>query len=63
MRLRIKFRGIKMAIQCIELEKNVLVAAHTSSGKTLIAEYAIAKSISRKRSLLNRSTPNGCLLN
>ena len=39
----------KMAIQCIELEKNVLVAAHTSSGKTLIAEYAIAKSISRKK--------------
>ena len=33
----------KVAIRCIELEKNFLVAANTSSGKTLIAEYAIAR--------------------
>jgi ATP-dependent RNA helicase DOB1 len=33
------------AIRYIELEESVLVAAHTSAGKTAVAEYAIAKSI------------------
>ena len=33
------------AVQCIEKEESVLVAAHTSAGKTAIAEYAIAKSL------------------
>lgn len=33
------------AIACIERNENVLVAAHTSAGKTVVAEYAIAKSI------------------
>ena len=30
------------AVLCIEKEESVLVAAHTSAGKTAIAEYAIA---------------------
>ena len=30
------------AVECIERGESVLVAAHTSAGKTAIAEYAIA---------------------
>ncbi len=33
------------AVYCIEKDESVLVAAHTSAGKTAIAEYAIAKSL------------------
>ena len=33
------------AIGYIDLEESVLVAAHTSAGKTAVAEYAIAKSL------------------
>lgn len=33
------------AIEYIEKEESVLVAAHTSAGKTTVAEYAIAKSL------------------
>jgi len=33
------------AIECIQKNESVLVAAHTSAGKTAIAEYAIAKSL------------------
>eukprot|EP00526_Cylindrotheca_closterium_P029124 CAMPEP_0113649258 /NCGR_PEP_ID=MMETSP0017_2-20120614/26169_1 /TAXON_ID=2856 /ORGANISM="Cylindrotheca closterium" /LENGTH=1088 /DNA_ID=CAMNT_0000561611 /DNA_START=16 /DNA_END=3282 /DNA_ORIENTATION=- /assembly_acc=CAM_ASM_000147 len=33
------------AIEYIEKEESVLVAAHTSAGKTAVAEYAIAKSL------------------
>eukprot|EP00468_Gymnochlora_sp_CCMP2014_P000583 CAMPEP_0167740514 /NCGR_PEP_ID=MMETSP0110_2-20121227/322_1 /TAXON_ID=629695 /ORGANISM="Gymnochlora sp., Strain CCMP2014" /LENGTH=927 /DNA_ID=CAMNT_0007624421 /DNA_START=56 /DNA_END=2836 /DNA_ORIENTATION=- len=32
----------KEAIQCVEKGDNVMVAAHTSAGKTVVAEYAIA---------------------
>eukprot|EP00547_Thalassionema_nitzschioides_P008956 CAMPEP_0194227698 /NCGR_PEP_ID=MMETSP0156-20130528/42992_1 /TAXON_ID=33649 /ORGANISM="Thalassionema nitzschioides, Strain L26-B" /LENGTH=1107 /DNA_ID=CAMNT_0038960191 /DNA_START=38 /DNA_END=3361 /DNA_ORIENTATION=- len=35
----------KQAIQYIDLEESVLVAAHTSAGKTAVAEYAVAKSL------------------
>jgi ATP-dependent RNA helicase DOB1 len=35
----------KQAIGFIDREESVLVAAHTSAGKTAVAEYAIAKSI------------------
>jgi phosphoglycerate dehydrogenase-like enzyme len=30
------------AIACLERRESVLVAAHTSAGKTVVAEYAIA---------------------
>lgn len=33
------------AIACIERNESVLVSAHTSAGKTVVAEYAIAKSL------------------
>lgn len=33
------------AVECIQKNESVLVAAHTSAGKTAIAEYAIAKSL------------------
>jgi superfamily II RNA helicase len=33
------------AVECIEKNQSVLVAAHTSAGKTVVAEYAIAKSL------------------
>jgi superfamily II RNA helicase len=33
------------ATKCIERGESVLVAAHTSAGKTAIAEYAIAQSL------------------
>ena len=35
----------KKSIECIENNESVLVSAHTSAGKTAIAEYAIAKSL------------------
>lgn len=35
----------KQAISYIDLEESVLVAAHTSAGKTAVAEYAVAKSL------------------
>lgn len=33
------------SIDCIEQNESVLVAAHTSAGKTVVAEYAIAQSL------------------
>jgi len=33
------------AVKYIDLEESVLVAAHTSAGKTAVAEYAVAKSL------------------
>ena len=33
------------AISCIDREESVLVSAHTSAGKTVVAEYAIAQSL------------------
>jgi ATP-dependent RNA helicase DOB1 len=35
----------KYATQCIEANESVLVSAHTSAGKTAVAEYAVAKCI------------------
>lgn len=35
-------------MKAIECDESVLVAAHTSAGKTAIAEYAIAKSLKVK---------------
>lgn len=32
----------KQAIVCLERNQSVLVAAHTSAGKTVVAEYAAA---------------------
>lgn len=35
----------KEALRCIENSHSVLVSAHTSAGKTVVAEYAIAMSL------------------
>ena len=35
----------KAAVACIERDESVLVSAHTSAGKTVCAEYAIATSL------------------
>ena len=35
----------KQAMACLERQESVLVAAHTSAGKTVVAEYAIAKAL------------------
>lgn len=35
------------SILCIENDESVLVSAHTSAGKTVVAEYAIAKSLKK----------------
>ena len=35
----------KEALRCIENMQSVLVSAHTSAGKTVVAEYAIAMSL------------------
>lgn len=37
----------ELAVACIEREESVLVAAHTSAGKTAVAEYAIAHALAR----------------
>lgn len=43
------------AIACIERAESVLVAAHTSAGKTVVAEYAIALSLGRKQRVVYTS--------
>ncbi|CAG8816674.1 9766_t:CDS:2, partial [Dentiscutata erythropus] len=43
------------AIACIERGESVLVSAHTSAGKTVIAEYAIAQSLKNKQRVIYTS--------
>ena len=38
----------KQSLECLEKNESVLVAAHTSAGKTVVAEYAIAMSFRDK---------------
>ncbi|KAI5173121.1 ATP-dependent RNA helicase DOB1 [Nematocida sp. LUAm3] len=45
----------ELALQCLERDESVLVSAHTSAGKTLIAEYAIHLSILRKQRVIYTS--------
>lgn len=45
----------KQAIIHIEKDENVFVAAHTSAGKTVVAEYAIAKSFFNKTKVIYTS--------
>lgn len=45
----------KQAIKCIENEASVLVSAHTSAGKTVIAEYAIAQSLLKRQRVIYTS--------
>ncbi|CAG8610087.1 2704_t:CDS:10 [Cetraspora pellucida] len=43
------------AIACIERLESVLVSAHTSAGKTVVAEYAIAQSLKNKQRVIYTS--------
>jgi len=45
----------KIAIESIERDENVLVSAHTSSGKTVVAEYAIAMAIKNNQKVIYTS--------
>lgn len=45
----------RISINCIERNESVLVAAHTSAGKTVIAEYAIATSLKKKQRVIYTS--------
>lgn len=45
----------KESIRCIERGENVLVAAHTSAGKTVVAEYAIALCLKNKQRVIYTS--------
>ncbi|KAL1117753.1 hypothetical protein AAG570_004068 [Ranatra chinensis] len=52
----------KEAIMCIENDESVLVSAHTSAGKTVVAEYSIAMSMKRKQRVIY-TTPIKALSN
>lgn len=52
----------KQAILCIENNQSVLVSAHTSAGKTVVAEYAIARSLAAKQRVIY-TTPIKALSN
>ena len=43
------------AISCIDRNESVLVSAHTSAGKTVVAEYAIAQSLRNKQRVIYTS--------
>ncbi|KAI3406597.2 MTR4 [Candida oxycetoniae] len=43
------------AISCIDRDESVLVSAHTSAGKTVVAEYAIAQSLKNKQRVIYTS--------
>ncbi|CAG8491936.1 4528_t:CDS:10 [Diversispora eburnea] len=45
----------KVAIASIERSESILVSAHTSAGKTVIAEYAIAKSLRDRQRVIYTS--------
>lgn len=45
----------KIACQSIDYGNNVLVCAHTASGKTLVAEYAIHQAIKKNRKIIYTS--------
>ena len=44
-----------MSIAAIERNESVLVSAHTSAGKTVVAEYAIAQSLKEKQRVIYTS--------
>lgn len=45
----------ELALHCLERDESVLTSAHTSAGKTLIAEYAIHLSMMRKQRVIYTS--------
>lgn len=51
----------ELAISSIERLESVLVSAHTSAGKTVVAEYAIAQSLRAKQRVIYTSPIKVCL--
>ncbi len=45
----------KVSIYAIQRNESVLVSAHTSAGKTVVAEYAIAQSLAKKQRVIYTS--------
>lgn len=45
----------RRAIECLERDESVLVSAHTSAGKTVVAEYAIAMALRDKQRVIYTS--------
>eukprot|EP01112_Ceratiomyxa_fruticulosa_P021534 TRINITY_DN7609_c0_g1_i2.p1 TRINITY_DN7609_c0_g1~~TRINITY_DN7609_c0_g1_i2.p1 ORF type:complete len:316 (-),score=102.44 TRINITY_DN7609_c0_g1_i2:581-1528(-) len=45
----------RVAVSCIERNESVLVAAHTSAGKTVVAEYAIAVALKQGQRVIYTS--------
>lgn len=45
----------ELALKCLERDESILVSAHTSAGKTLIAEYAIHLSLQRQQRVIYTS--------
>ncbi|KAJ6103922.1 rRNA-processing arch domain-containing protein [Penicillium sp. IBT 16267x] len=45
----------QLAVNSIQREESVLVSAHTSAGKTVVAEYAIAQSLKRNQRVIYTS--------
>jgi ATP-dependent RNA helicase DOB1 len=52
----------KESILCLENQQSVLVSAHTSAGKTVVAEYCIAMSLAKKQRIIY-TTPIKALSN
>lgn len=52
----------KESVKCLENNQSVLVSAHTSAGKTVVAEYAIAMSLKNKQRVIY-TTPIKALSN
>lgn len=50
------------AIRCIENNQSVLVSAHTSAGKTVVAEYAIATSLRDTQRVIYTTPIKVCVL-
>lgn len=44
-----------MSVHAIQRNESVLVSAHTSAGKTVVAEYAIAQCLENKQRVIYTS--------
>jgi len=42
-------------VNCIERNESALISAHTSAGKTVVAEYAIAKALKNRERVIYTS--------
>ena len=50
----------KVSVYAIQRNESVLVSAHTSAGKTVVAEYAIAQCLNRKQRVIYTSPIKVC---